>query len=329
MAFLSMLLVGEDACPLFTAATLPTSGTWTDIEYGDGYFVICGPINPSIAYSADGGATWANGIGASTTTDNFFNIAKLGSIWLVIAVNDFGGRKRYQTSTDAVNWSEGDITGIASSDSNKWTGLIAEPVQNVFVMFCDRTSSQNRFYSSALGIIWITHSSLLPSSARWQSVAANSTHIVSVATEADSSDSTKAAYSAIGTYLSGAWTASTLPSPESWKNVIWTGTCFFATARFSTAAARSYDGGATWEAVTLPNGLNNNPVFANTVTGKLFLLLFDLVGTPNIYFTSTDDGTTWTQCSIPNGAWTVGATTGSNHVVISNAPGTADGAYYL
>lgn len=308
----------EAACPLLTEAHLPTSGVWTDIEYGGGSYVVCGfaqsTSNPTIAYSADSGVTWVAGVGCSTVQNNWFNVARLGSTWLVLAIDDFGGATKYQTSTDAVNWSIGNITGIAANAGiQSWTGLIAEASQSKFVLHTK--ASDATFYASSDGIAW-TGYALLPSTAQWYSLATNGATIVIVAFQSGGTNTNKAAYSTVGNYLSTTWTASTLPANTDWANVIWTGTCYFATTRFSTSAARSYDGGATWEAVTLPHGLNNNPPFANTTTGKLYLPLNDLVGTPTTYYTSVDDGTTWSTCTIIAGAWGVGVSTGSQFVIL-------------
>lgn len=327
--FFPVLFGGNDeaACPLFSYSALPSESIWKDMQYSDGYFVACGSRQdgaaPTIAYSDDYGVTWNNGVGALSNTNLWDNITKLGSTWLSVAVNTTLGRV-YQKSTDAINWTNGSLTGLsAQSDTcGRLTGLITDTVNSRFVMMLEVNDNQfggNTFYASADGIAW-TRYNLLPSTARWKSIACNDTHIVAISWNTSGSDY-KAAYSPISTYRTNTWTASTLPtsSPaDGWFHVIWTGTCFFATTKSTdTIGARSYDGGATWETVTLPHDMNDNPMCANTVTGKLFLVCNDLNNEPRKYFTSIDDGDTWTECAIIDGSWSVFATDGERHVVTS------------
>lgn len=115
-----------------------------------------------------------------------------------------------------------------------------------------------------------------------------------------------------------AWTARTLPAASNWASVLWTGVRFFASCENAANSAVSTDG-ATWSAgPTLPAAGLRIYAFAG-------LLIGIPVTTGTSYYTSADDGATWTTRTFPAtiaagfGRLAV-AVTASAMVVVANVP---------
>lgn len=122
-----------------------------------------------------------------------------------------------------------------------------------------------------------------------QDMATNGSVIVAVGAGSVSGGTTSTA----GSSTDGAtWTARTLPAAADWHSVVWTGVRFLASNNGGGNSAVSTDG-ATWSAgPTLPGTGLKIYAFAGLLIGFLAT-----AGTT--YYTSADDGATWTTRTFP------------------------------
>ena len=93
---------------------LPSTGTWTDVAYGNGRFMAIKSGSTDAALSINGGVTWSavTALPASTT---WSSVAYGGGYWVVVAT---GGTQVAYSSDNGTTWTSG--TGLSSS---AWTSV--------------------------------------------------------------------------------------------------------------------------------------------------------------------------------------------------------------
>jgi hypothetical protein len=124
----------------WTAATLPSSGTWDVLAYGGGVFVAIKASSTAAAYSDDGGATWT----AATlpSSGSWFRLAYGDGVFVAIKDN-----------SDAAAYSDdGGATWTAATlpSSGNWVGLAYG--DGVFAVI--REKSNAAAYSDDGGATW-------------------------------------------------------------------------------------------------------------------------------------------------------------------------------
>jgi hypothetical protein len=211
-----------------SGGSLPSSGNWSNIAYGDGKFVVVAgrsSRSDKAAYSTDG-INW--------TASTLPSLANWQSITYgddkFVAVGSSNRALAY--STDGINW-----TASTSPSYGSWYSVTYGDGKFVAIAY-----GLDRAAYSTDGINWTA--STLPSSDNWQSITYGDGKFVVIAYGLDI-----ALYSTDGIN----WTASTLPSSESWYSVTYGDGKFVAVVtNGSNKAAYSIDG-INWTASTLPS----------------------------------------------------------------------------
>ena len=152
--------------------------------------------------------------------------------------------------------------------------------------------------NTMLGLInFVANSKTMNASVSWSSVTYGASKFVAVA-----SGSSTGGYSTDGT----TWTGMTMPSAAGWASVTYGNGIFMALAGFttaSTAGAISSDG-VNWTSITMPLQTWNSVCYGN---GK-FLAVSVYNGSSGVtstYYTSNDNGSSWSANTFPNSAnWT-------------------------
>ena len=231
--------------PAFASSsrTLPSSGTWSSVDFADGKFVAVRNGSNLTGRSIDGTNWSAGGVMPSSAQWTATAAGIVGSTYYHVAVSSGGTAAAYS--------SDGGLTWSASTlpSSGSWTSV----AYNEGYFAAVRSGSTAAAYSSDGGLTW--SASTLPSSSNWSDVAGgiigSSSYFVAIAT-----GSTAAAYSVDN----GAnWTASTLPSSTTWSSIEFGNSRFFAVARATAAGAVSTNG-TSWSSVTLPSSANWNEI---------------------------------------------------------------------
>jgi hypothetical protein len=192
----------------WTAATLPSSGTWDVLAYGGGVFVAIKASSTAAAYSDDGGATWT----AATlpSSGSWFRLAYGDGVFVAIKDN-----------SDAAAYSDdGGATWTAATlpSSGTWNRLAYG--DGAFVVIKD--NSDAAAYSDDGGATWTA--ATLPSSGNWVGLAYGD-GVFAVIRE----KSNAAAYSDDG---GATWTAATTPFVQSVHNMVY-GSGKFVTLTFT------------------------------------------------------------------------------------------------
>jgi len=224
-----------------TAVALPSSGTWTGVDFVDGVFVAVRSGSNQNARSIDG-ALWGTG-GNLPSSAAWSSVAGgyIGNTAVFVAVST-GGTAAAYSADKGISWS---ATSLPSSGT--WSAV--HYYGGYFVAV--RSGSNAGAYSTD-GQSW--QASTLPATANWADittgVVGSSTVWVTVA-----SASNTAAYS-VDNGVS--WVAmGNLPANTTWSAVEFGNNRFFAVASGGTQAAISTNG-TTWSSVTLPTSANWN-----------------------------------------------------------------------
>jgi hypothetical protein len=207
----------------WTAATMPSSASWSSVTYGNGKFVAVSYYgSTAAAYSSDG-ITWT---AATLPSRAWWKSVTYGNGKFVAVTYD-NAASAY--STDGITW----VAAAALPSSADWKSVTYG--NGKFVAVAGSTASA---YSSD-GITWTA--ATLPSSASWYSVTYGGGKFVAI-----SASGNKAAYSSDGT----SWTATTYPITG---NSVTYGNGKFVTFASSGAESAYSSDGITWTAATLPS----------------------------------------------------------------------------
>jgi hypothetical protein len=301
------------SAPTYSSATmtLPSSGTWTSLVYGDTtavYTLLSG------TYVGEGsGATWqvirngwkyiVNHIGAGTGYSRFDTITIKGS--------DLGGE-------DITN----DII-ITVTSANTTTGAIqAFETEGYGVggRYVALRSGSQAGATSSNGTSWTGNATLMPSAANWSSIAhgilddgssiGKFSKYVAVAT-----GSASAAYSNDGL----TWVAATLPFSRNWTGVAFGADRFVAVASNLTRTAVSLDG-EVWD---IP-GTTISTGYVDITYGKKLFVAITSTGT----ISTSADGIVWADtASLGSGTWT--SITYGNNKFVAVKSNSNSGAYSI
>ena len=304
--------------PTYSAAatTLPTSGAWTAVAYG----------NTATTYTSVTGTYSGAGTSAS------FMVVRNGSKYQVTVQAGGTGYVRLQTIT-ILGTSVGGLTPtndivVTITSVNSVTGAIQAVDFDGYGLggrFVAVRSGSVIGATSENGTDWTTRTSLMPSGANWSSLAFGqfddgsslnrNTRFVAVA---GTSANTTGAYSEDGI----TWTSSTMVTSATWVDVVYGEGRFVAIASDTTAVRISLDG-ETWDLVgALP---------ATGFTAITYGMgLFVAVKSGGTAAASSVDGVTWSSRTLPSSsAWNDVSWGNGRFVAISNTAGSTVAAYSL
>ena len=183
----------------WSAATLPTSSTWSSVAYYGGYFVAVASGGTAAAYSTDGQTWTAATLPASATWTDVAG-GLIGSSTYFVAISSGGTAAAYSVDNGA-SW----LATGALPASTTWTSL-AYGNSRFFAVASGGTIGA----FSTNGNTWTA--SVLPTSASWNSVTFGDDSFVAVA-----SGSTSALSSFTGE--TGSFTARTTTSGANWEEI--------------------------------------------------------------------------------------------------------------
>ena len=218
------------------STTMPVSGSWNAVIYGNGKFVaIAGGGSNKAAYSTDG----VNWTAATLPASDYWQSVAYGNgrfVTVASPVSSAGSTKRAAYSTDGVNW-----TATTLPISDYWKSVAYGNGRFVAVTHPPlSTTSKNAAYSTD-GINWTA--STMPFSSKWAVTYGNGKFIAVVF-----NNSNQSAYSTDGIN----WIHVTnLPVYGSWGAVTYGGGKFVALSYKSDNAIHSVDG-INWEVAKLP-----------------------------------------------------------------------------
>jgi hypothetical protein len=265
----------------WTASSMPSSGYWKAMAYGNGVFIATKgeAVSTSAAYSTNG-ITWttttmpankqwyatsygngvfvavaySNSTAAASSTDgitwtlrtlptaNYWSSVTYGDGIFVAISYDFDIAA---SSTDGITWTQRTLPALGP-----WTVL--GHGNGIFVAI---QQNETAAASSTDGITWTTRT--LPSQSLWNSVAyGNSTFVAVGYTDS-------AAVSVDGI----AWAQATMPSNTNWKSIAYGNSTFVAVDMNSTSAATSTNG-ITWTLRTLPEEFDWTSVVCGETVGS-------------------------------------------------------------
>ena len=289
---------------------------WDDVQHNGSQWVAVGDdasygATENINYSANG-VNWSAATGDSYILKRMQRVCHNGTIWAALTSDDvnpgFG-----MTSTNGSAWTNRSVTGPPAG--------VLKNLSKVGAQFCAADNlSSNVFYTSTDGYTF-ANGGTLPYTTNWGASVANGANVV-ILTNGSGGNDDRTAYS---TNSGATWTAGgVLPVASTWSDVIWTGRCNFAVDFNSPAnAARSYDNGLTWTAVTMPApvGIGNWGRPCATSQGTIFIPMFYNTGFTEhtILYGSTNDGDTWCLNTLSqNGQWGCAGSDGTRVVVCAN-----------
>ena len=310
LALKNFNLVKTSALPSLTSnnVAFPYTDYWTDLAFGNGYFVaISGGNNGNgvrtdgayAAYSSDGN-TW------NTVATPYAEVTALGFDGInFLAIR--GGL--YAAGTPCYYSATGSSWGPFPVPDGQWNAITSSPACSVVVG--GLSASQTTLFTIPKGLVSYT-SYTLPAAGYLRDVAYGNSIFVALGTSySDYTGTTQTAYRC--TNMSGtSWEAVTLPSGYAWNSVAYGNGKFVAvpvgTAQQYNVCAVSLDG-ANWTLVYL-----NAPIFSSRVrfyNGK-FVILCGNYGTGASKLYTSTDGALWTEVDIPiTGRW-FGITYGRN-----------------
>lgn len=247
--------------PTWTQGTLPTSGTWVDMCYAAGKFVLLG--NMGVLLYSSSGAEWANS-GQGQLTNAFAKVAYCGDRFCAY------DSQTTRHSTNAINW----VTDTSSLGAILRTAVAYGP-SGVVTVGNYRTTASYYYYSSngysqksngtlpvystyndmvyidgkyvllaknsntglyyTWGGSWITFT--IPVQGVWDNIVRGDDRVVAVS----NSSTNKAMYSLDGV----TWVESTMPVTATWNALAYGDGVFVALAANSDIVAYTKDG-ATW-----------------------------------------------------------------------------------
>lgn len=321
------------------AATLPKSGSWYGIAYGDGVFVAVG-ASSAVAYSQDKGATWQsavfpgsyNGYGVGYGNGVFVSVVNNsnraaystdgGKTWTLTTLPSTGhwSKVLYADGVFLATSSE----GLAYSEDNGKTwkacsypsalGDVGKVAYGDGIWVSIGTGRTTPIYSEDKGKTWKPSSTTVPGES-WYNVFYANGVFIAIALSSDI-----ALYSTDG---GKTWNTASLPVKGSWQGMAYGRGKFVVTNANSVEikAAYSEDNGKTWTGIKIPYSINLTPIVYENGT---FVIGMNS-GTADMLPYSTD-GETFTTAPVPSGTWTkltsgdgvfVALSSGSNNAIYS------------
>ena len=279
--------------------TVALSGAnWTDIAYGDNYWIAIANSNSTAAGSEDGD-TWDSL--ALPTTASWSGIAYGNGYWVIISTGGAGNSVALHSKSNGYGWRS---TTLPSQST--WNRVVYG--NGIFVAVA--TGTANSAYSTNYGATWQAGTGL--PNATWTGLAYGNGIFVAVA-----SGGTQAAYSTDGIN----WTSSTLPSSTTWSSIAFGNNLFHAVSSTSSKTAYTFNGSTWYE--------SNVEIVANKLAyGQgVFLALSSSSG---VAYTTEGDGA-WTIRDVTDdgyGAVEFGFTSAFDGVFVTLA-GAATGSIIL
>jgi hypothetical protein len=301
-----------------TAATLPTSGDWRAVKYGE----------TAAVYTTLTGTYSGAGVGAS------FTVLRNGWKYTPSVQTAGTGYTRLQTIT-ILGTSLGGTTPtndlvITITAVNSTTGAIIDFDHSGYGIggrYVALRSGSTVGATSEDGINWDTRASLMPSGAAWSAMAAGlfddgSTvgKVSKFVAVAGTSANTTGAYSSDGI----TWTAASMQTSAIWVDVAFGGQKFVAVSSDVTTVRISNDG-ELWD----QTGTLTTTGFTAIAYGKNRFVAIKSGTAVTNHATSTTVAGTWTAGTLPSSSnWNSIAYGNNRFVAISNTSGTV-AAYSL
>jgi hypothetical protein len=298
-----------------TAATLPTSGTWTAVKYGE----------TAAVYTSVTGTYAGSGVGAT------FTVIRNGWKYTPSIQTAGTGYTRLQTITILGTSLGGTTTTndlvITITAVNSTTGAILDfdhVGYGIGGRYVALRSGSTVGATSEDGVLWTTRASLMPSGAAWSAMTAgildDGSSIGKVSrfvAVAGTSANTTAAYSEDGI----TWSASNIVTSATWVDVAFGQQLFVAIASDVTTV-RIADPAAdvlTWNLT----GTLTTTGFTAIAYGKNKFVAIKSGSSVTNYATSTTVTGTWTAGALPSSSnWNSIAYGNNRFVAVSNTSGT-------
>jgi hypothetical protein len=299
-----------------TAATLPTSGAWGAVKYGE----------TAAVYTSVTGTYSGAGIGAT------FTVIRNGWKYTPSIQSAGTGYTRLQTitilGTSLGGLSTANDLVITITAVNSSTGAILEfdhTGDGIGGRYVALRTGSTVGATSEDGVAWDTRTSLMPSGANWSAMTAgllddNSTvgKVSRFVAVAGTSANTTGAYSADGI----TWTAASMITSATWVDVTFGSQKFVAISSDVTTVRVSLDGEA-WD----QTGTLTTTGFTSVAYGKGKFVAIKS-GTAVSNYSTTGTGT-WTAGTLPSSSnWNSIAYGNNRFVAVSNTSGTV-AAYSL
>ena len=295
-----------------TAATLPTSGTWTAVKYGE----------TAAVYTTVTGTYTGSGVGAS------FTVIRNGWKYTPSVQAAGTGYTRLQTITILGTSLGGTTTTndlvITITAVNSTTGAIIDFDHSGYGIGGRYVALRNGSTVGATsedGIGWDTRASLMPSAANWSAMTAGlfddgSTvgKVSKFVAVAGTSANTTAAYSDDGI----TWTASSMQTSAVWVDVAFGAGKFVAVSSDVTTVRISNDG-ENWD----QTGILTTTGFTAIAYGKNRFVAIKSGTNVTNHATSTTVTGTWTAETLPSSSlWNSIAYGNNRFVAVSSTSGT-------
>jgi hypothetical protein len=301
-----------------TAATLPTSGTWSAVKYGE----------TAAVYTSVTGTYVGNGSGAT------FTVIRNGWKYTPSGQGAGTGYARLQTIT-ILGTSLGGTTPnndlvITITAVNSTTGAILDfdhAGYGIGGRYVALRSGSTVGATSEDGILWTTRASLMPSGANWSAMTAglfddgsSAGKISRFVAVAGTSANTTSAYSEDGI----TWTAASMQTSATWVGVTFGAQKFVAVSSDVTTVRISSDG-ENWD----QTGTLTTTGFTAIAYGKNRFVAIKSGTNVTNHATSTTVAGTWTAGTLPSSSnWNSIAYGNNRFVAVSNTSGTV-AAYSL
>jgi hypothetical protein len=295
-----------------TAVTLPTSGTWTAVKYGE----------TAVVYTTVTGTYAGAGIGAS------FTVIRNGWKYTPSVQAAGTGYTRLQTITILGTSLGGTTTTndlvITITAVNSTTGAILDFDHSGYGIggrYVALRSGSTVGATSEDGMAWTTRASLMPSAANWSAMTAGmfddgSTvgKVSKFVAVAGTSANTTGAYSSDGI----TWTATSMGTSATWVDVAFGKQKFVAVSSDVTTVRISNDG-ENWD----QTGTLTTTGFTAIAYGKNNFVAIKSGTAVTNYATSTTVTGTWSAGTLPSSSnWNSIAYGNNRFVAVSNTSGT-------
>jgi hypothetical protein len=301
-----------------TAATLPTSGAWTAVKYGE----------TAAVYTTVTGTYTGTGVGAT------FTVIRNGWKYTPSTQSAGTGYTRLETITILGNSLGGTTPAndliITITAVNSTTGAILDFDHSGYGIGGRYVALRNGVTAGATsedGVNWTSQTSLMPSGANWSAMAAglfddNSTvgKVSKFVAVAGTSANTTGAYSSDGI----TWSATSMQTSAVWVDVAFGAQKFVAVSSDVTTVRISNDG-ETWD----QTGTLTTTGFTAIAYGKNRFVAIKSGTNVTNHATSTTVTGTWTAGTLPSSSnWNSIAYGNNRFVAISSTSGTV-AAYSL
>jgi len=295
-----------------TAATLPTSGVWSAVKYGE----------TAAVYTSVTGTYAGTGVGAS------FTVIRNGWKYIPSVQSAGTGYVRLQTIT-ILGTSLGGVTTandlvITITAVNSITGAILDFDHSGYGIggrYVALRSGSTVGATSENGTSWTTRASLMPSGASWSAVSSglfddNSSvgKVSKFVAVAGTSANTTAAYSEDGI----TWAATSMVTSATWVDVVF-GTQKFVAISSDVTTVRISGDGENWD----QTGTLTTTGFTAIAYGKNRFVAIKSGTSVSNYATSTTVTGTWTAGALPSSSlWNSIAYGNNRFVAVSSTSGT-------